>query len=263
MNNAKRDLIFGFNNDITMKIISFFKAFKIIINKDNKVINYLKYAIGEIFLITVGILLAVIINQFVMKKENSKSRCVYLNELLFAIERDINDVKNNINAYKKWNPKILSIIKGIESNKLTEIDSLYDKFGTIGNYIYFGQRSRSKIEEIKYSKIDLIVDRELKNNILLYHDDKIPLLRQQEMRYNFIEEDLRKYYSKHFIGFRYEEAYPNNLNSLIKDREYLALVKQRYRMNRWLLDYYEKLINYQLDIQESIKKNIKLNCDEK
>ena len=108
-------------------------------------------------------------------------RCTYLNELLYTFEYDIEDVESNLRGLRVWNPKIHTVFDALQYDSLAQVDSLYDKLGSVGNYIFFGQRSKTKIEELKYSPENLIENRELKNRILLYEE-------QQAIRQLIMEE---------------------------------------------------------------------------
>ena len=225
-----------------------------------KIAKFLFYAFVEILLVLIGILLAVQIDAGITKRKNNKTRCAYLDELLVVMQEDISDVEGNIQAFKKWNPKILEVAKAMLNKELPSLDSLHHKLGTVGNYISFGQGSVSKIEELNYAQINLIENRELKNKILKYQNVDVAFLRDREKRYDRVSEDLRVYYTKNFFGFNYQDAFPNDLDALSKDREYLSLVKQRYEWNGWFSDYYESIISIQKEIEKMIIMELEHSC---
>lgn len=228
--------------------------------KKNKLLRYLRNAIGEIILIIIGILIAVKINDSIQQAQNAELRCTYLNELLYTFEYDIKDVEENIDAFEKWNPQIKEIYVAIQDKRLAEVDSVYHKFGTVGNFIFFGQRSKTKIEELKYSNINLIENRDLKNKILLYQDGFVSAMRVLEGRYELVSEDLRQYYTSHFKGFNYSPAIPLDIKKLEKDNRYSSLVLQRFRLNNNLKNNYKRLNKDQNEIRELIIQEIERNC---
>jgi hypothetical protein len=229
-------------------------------NKD-EIGKYLLYGIGEVFLIIIGILIAVNINESIKKSEHSRLSCTYLNELLFTFEYDIKDVEGNIHGLEIWNPKMHDLYRGLRDDKLNEVDSLYDKFGTVGNFIYFGQRSKTKIEELKYSNISLIKNRELKNKILFYQDESITFIRMLEERYGLVGEDIRKYYTKNFKGYNYGKAFPLSLKQIKEDNSYTSLVYQRLKISYLLKDHYDRLIIKQEEIKALILQELEGNCN--
>ncbi len=224
------------------------------------ILKYIIFGICEIVLLIIGILLAVQIDARITKGKDDKTRCQYLEELLFVFEEDIFDVQGNIEAFEGWNPSIYEIGKALSQNQLSTVDSLYDKLGLVGNYIHFGQGSKSKIEELKYSQINLIEDRKLKNKILKYQNVLISFLRDRENRYDKVGEDLRDYYTNNFNGFNYEKVKPNDINKLIKDDKYFSLIRQRYKWNEWFRNYYGIILKEQIEIKEMIQASIDENC---
>lgn len=62
----------------------------------NKVTTYLLYAIGEIFLVVMGILIAVSIDEWNENRQTRKLEIKYLKELRANLEFDLNDIDFNI-----------------------------------------------------------------------------------------------------------------------------------------------------------------------
>jgi len=241
-------------------MIKFFRKIRQKLIKENRFSKYLLYAIGEILLIIIGILIAVNIDQSIKESKAKEERCIYLNELLYTFEFDIKDVEENIGAFDTWNPMIQDLLVALVEDKLEEVDSLNHKFGTVGNYISFGQRSKSKIEELKYSNNSLIENRELKNKILLYQNNNISHLKALENSYNLIGEDIRKYYMKNFVGFNYGLAYPINMDELKQDNTYRSLVYQRLSTSLNLRNHHNNLLKEQREIHKLLVDEIENNC---
>lgn len=223
--------------------------------------KYFLYAIGEILLITIGVLIAVNINEWQTNKKNTILRCQYLEELNYVFEYDIKDVKENILGFDRWMPEMREVVIATRNNRLNQLDSLNEKLAIIGNFIFFGQRTRTKMDELKYSEIDLIGNRDLKNKILLYQDEQIMFLREIERRYNLVDEDLRQYYSKNIFGYQaVSEAIPYDLIKLENDNHFLSLVYQKYVLTGFLRSRYQLILNEQQEIQILIEKEIAKNC---
>ena len=216
----------------------------------NRFGKYLAYAIGEIVLVVIGILLAVYINERITELKNNEVRNVYLDELKYTIEYDIKDVKENISAFDKWNPKLEQLLQYLKNENLSELDSVSDKINTSTKYIFFIQRSKSKIEEIKYSSINLINNRELKNKILLYQDNSIIALRNAENRYNFVDKELRKYFSENLINSNL------TLKQLETDEHIFSLVYQKYNQNVGMNRIYQKILEEQYEIKKMIDSEL-------
>jgi hypothetical protein len=62
-------------------MIKFFRKIRYDLMEKNKTGKYLKYAIGEIVLVVIGILIALSINNWNQENENKKLAIVYMNSL--------------------------------------------------------------------------------------------------------------------------------------------------------------------------------------
>ena len=238
-------------------MIKFFRKIRQKLLSENKFSKYLIYVIGEIILVVIGILLAVSINERVQKSKGNDFRCEYLNELKFVFEYDIKDVEENIDGFETWNPKIEKLLIALQEKKLNKLDSITDKIDTIKEFIFFVQRSKSKIEEIKYSTINLIENRELKNRILLYQDSEIMYLRSLERKYNIVDEESRQYFSKNILT---GEA---TLQKLSNDKHFFSIVYQKYEVNVIMENIYKNLLSEQYEIKKLIESELEKKCLEK
>lgn len=238
-------------------MIKFFRKVRRNFLYENKLSKYLIYAFGEIILVVIGILLAVYINEQITENRNNTLRCTYLEELKFTFEYDIKDVEENIMAFEKWNPKLEKLLTALREKNLEKLDSIDDKINTASRYIYFGQRSKSKIEELKYANINLIKNRDLKNKILLYQDNDIHALLNAERRYNLVDEAQGQYFSKNIIG--------NNitLKDLENDNQFFSVVYQKYNMNKGMKIIYEYLLEEQYEIKKILESELEKNCNRK
>lgn len=229
---------------------------------NNQMTSLIKEAVKEITFILIGVLIAVAINNAVNNTKDRRVRCLYLDELIESYNDDINDLEENIDAINEWNRSIAKIAVAIQSDSIEKVDSLYYKLGEVGNYVAFIQGSLSKIDELKYSNINLIEDRNVKSDILKYQNIDIAFLRDSEKRYYDVNQSLREFYTNNFLGFNYTEAYPNDINDLRNNPKYLSLLQQKYYWNSRLVNHYDDLIIKAKMIRKSIQ-NItgNLNCN--
>lgn len=218
--------------------------------------KYILYAIGEIVLITLGVLIAVNINQRVIDKKNQKLRCQYLDELQYTFEFDIKDVEASLDLIKERNPKINSLIQAIENDTWSELDSIEDKLNTVKQFMFFGQRTKTKMDELKYSSIDLIGDRNLKNNLLLYQDEQIGGLLNIEGRYNAVDTEIRKFYSNNLFGGQM------NINKLKESKMFYSIIRQKFGENDRMKRNYESIHEKQLEIKSQIESVLRKHCND-
>ncbi len=74
---------------------------------ENKFSKYLIYAIGEIILVVIGILIALQINNANENRKSAKQENLYLKRLLSENRDDTNTFKNNISDLEKGIDRLL------------------------------------------------------------------------------------------------------------------------------------------------------------
>jgi hypothetical protein len=214
--------------------------------------KYILYALGEILLIILGILIAININERQATKKDNSYRCQYLQELSFAFDKDIEDVEINLRALRKWNPQISSILNAINQKKLNDLDSLNIKVQALDDYVTFLQQSRSTIEELKYSNINPVTNRALKNQILVYQETKITYLLDQQRRLNMLNEKIHDYYLQ-------IDVY--DLNDMENDTYFINLIKRKHYHNDVMIDHYAGLLTELHEMKGSISEELGKKCE--
>jgi len=103
-------------------MIPFFRKIRKKMADDNKPVKYMRYAIGEILLVVIGILIALQVNNWNEKKK------IYKNEQIF-----LNDLKYEINSNKKELERIINNhLKGLrDAYKLKELINHPEKISDI------------------------------------------------------------------------------------------------------------------------------------
>ncbi len=86
-----------FFNHIHRKVV----ADNLPFGQSGKVMAYLRYAVGEIILVVIGILIALQINNWNENQKLNKSRQVYYQQLLIDLNKDIESAKKFIANFKK------------------------------------------------------------------------------------------------------------------------------------------------------------------
>ena len=100
-------------------MIRFFRQIRHRLLTENRFSKYLLYAVGEIFLVVIGILIALQINNWNVSKENEQAVEEVLNSMLSDLDADINDFNRILlNYYHRKD----SLIYLILNDKVTEDD---------------------------------------------------------------------------------------------------------------------------------------------
>jgi len=111
-------------------MIKFFRKIRFELMEQNKTGRYLKYAIGEVILVVMGILIALWLNNLNTNMQQRIEEISILKELKSDFEADIVDFNINISVYKYVMTSTEVILKSFESNRPYH-DSLANDFAGI------------------------------------------------------------------------------------------------------------------------------------
>lgn len=148
-------------------MISLFRKIRQKLLKENKLGNYVKYAIGEIFLVVVGILIALQINTWNEARKTKK----FENEILFLIDQNLQQDSLILSQELfKANKAIELTDRLLEQVALKNYsDSLNSWMGKIISFERFQSQS-SAFEVLKAKGIEIISDKELQLALISYYD---------------------------------------------------------------------------------------------
>jgi len=151
-------------------MIKFFRNIRQRLIKEGKTANYLKYAIGEIILVVIGILIAVKINNWNTQQSNKKEERFYLQKLKRNIEQDtiyLNFRKKNINIALE---QLDSLRIEINSKELVEFSNPNLIFSLLGVYRFTPETST--FDNLTSSgKLDILNNQTLVDSLFVYYND--------------------------------------------------------------------------------------------
>jgi len=242
-------------------MIKFFRHIRYKLMSEQNTARYLKYAIGEIILVIIGILIALSINNW---NENRKDR-IYekniLKEINVALEEDIAFFKRCKLRYEKLDSSATAMINLIEK-QADFIDSLYNtkgrgrwyhlRTGIIYNY------NRGPYESLKSVGLDKLKDDVLRNELVNVYDSEFiyfeKFINSFEKDYKEQGETLDGFLGDPFVvsidGKKYIRGkFPKDL---FRNPEFINLVSDiKFRGNTELA-----LINILIEKLSSLKSNI-------
>lgn len=151
-------------------MIKFFRHIRRSLIQENKMGKYFKYAIGEILLVVIGILIALSINNW----NDSRKTRAYEQEILTLINQNLKldsialsiELKNSREAIALTN----RVIEEVSSK--TYSDSLHIWLAKIISFERFKSKS-SAFEVLKAKGIETISDSKLQLELITYYDEKI------------------------------------------------------------------------------------------
>ena len=257
-------------------MIKFFRHFRYDLMNQNKTSKYFKYAIGEIILVVIGILIALQINNW------NQYRLQHIEEdnILISIKEDFEnaivefkDLNTDRERLVKTSLKLYSLIQNKKTHyNKAQIDSLLANL--IVNPTY---NSQTKTIEVLFSsgKISLISKGSIKSRLLSW-PQKIEDMIEGEIlgsdallhkvypllsKYVSIFDINRKLSFKNYQIFdtTLKSAYPSNYEDLFKDRDFENVLSERELFLQVAMIETSELINE----AESIIKLINTHLESK
>ena len=140
--------------------------------------KYLKYAIGEIVLVVIGILIALSINNV---NEGIKAReyeLKMLSEIESALNQDIPVFENFDSIFGIWNTSIIYLTNEINKPKeqVSNIDILKHHLSAIDAIGVFSIYNNGPYEALKSSGMDRISNDQLRNDIARLYSRDLPAI---------------------------------------------------------------------------------------
>lgn len=217
---------------------------------ENKISKYLLYAIGEIVLVVIGILIALQINNTNEFYKTKQKELVLLTELHQNLKNDL-FILNAILVSNKERIRSNEIVKYSIESKLPWNDSLKFHFGnTWGNWQL--TENTSAWENLKSIGLDLISNNSLRNSISELYSTKYIYLENLEKGFddNFQLSQLYPQVLQHInIDTLWISGTPENYEGLIHDREFLEVIKMNIFMRNFMQNQYS-------DVQELVMNDI-------
>ena len=232
-------------------MIHLFRKTRQLLITDKRFKKYLLYAAGEVFLVVVGILLALQFNNWNIEKENAKKEEWYLINVVEDIVYQKGALKDQIEDYKYSLGVCNTLLKDFKKLKsFTKIDSLNKKLNDVTFTYNFPNTNNTYQELVSSGQQSLIKDKELSLELIdfyLFSED------------NFIE------IKNNNDNIYYKEVYPilNKLsqnNILLEDDESIIEPINNVFINKYLKTELEKPANTlallnALKTQAMIQKN--------
>jgi hypothetical protein len=247
-------------------MIKFFRKIRQNLLSEGKTRKYFKYAVGEIVLVVIGILIALQINTWNGEKKDRAYELKMLTEVKSTLGKDIEYFEWMIERTNQVDSTINLLSKQIIS-KSTFIDSLYLNKQARWNYLRMGTFFRynpGPYQAIQSSGIDKISNDSLRNNLINFYDFIYPF-------YKELITGSGKYYDnqmntlKSFRGntevlknqdhYDYIKKYPEDL---LQNQDFITLlagIQERTENTKY---FYEDLIPQIQDLVNQISNEIKI-----
>ena len=240
-------------------MINFFRKIRQQLLSENKFRKYLFYAIGEIFLVMIGILLAFQLNAFVQNREhNREEKRILYNLLEHDLKSDIEQLKQLIDSVAAT-MQIMTALTGDKKEFIIEMEALIKDYNFQANDGTFN-------EAVSTGTMRLIKSDTLRGLIFKYYKEieNNKFIIEQSAFVNNHEITVPETYAKIIAtseGFsRYNITLPLpelNLENLIRDQKFMGSMYSRIASLRFQMDSWSQLKREAEILSQEIREKLK------
>lgn len=147
-------------------MIKFFRHIRRSLIQENKMGKYFKYAIGEILLVVIGILLALQINTWNQQRIEDKKEIELLIDLKDEFAFNLSALEESININDKVNQSCKQLTQIIRADSLAQKSDLVDELIiAIGNFYSFDARIGVSSEIVNSDKLSILKNEDLRRQL--------------------------------------------------------------------------------------------------
>lgn len=152
-------------------MIKFFRKIRFNLMSENKSGKYLKYAVGEIILVVIGILIALQINNWnENRKQNIKERFI-LERLLIDLNSDMDLVTYQIEKAKLFNKQMMLCIDVILDKKQIALNQFVENLSPLLTILAFDQNRTTFDNIVSTGQIEFLQNQSVTDSIITYYND--------------------------------------------------------------------------------------------
>jgi hypothetical protein len=256
-------------------MINFFRKTRKKMADDNRPLKYMRYAIGEIVLVVVGILIALSINNWNEDRKQNLTEMEVLNDLIIGLDTDKGTLDYTIKRHN-WAIESCNIILKSLSEDKNYNDSLAYHFARVHNYTNF-YSNKGAYESLKTIGFEIISNKRLRNEIINLYEKWYSIhITHSNILTNDIQYIKRVYSQDNFDKFNVfntkslnnnsddikndwysGEMIPNDFNKLKLDKRFIHRIKT-LQLSHEMVNFYSKGRKWQID---ELIKNIKLEIN--
>ena len=237
-------------------MIHFFRKIRHTLIEKNNPKKHIAYAIGEILIIIIGILIAVGINNWNENRKLQIKKLKILNELRSDLFQNRSDIESNINTLMQ-STKSNEIIKNHVENQLPYNDSLNYHFSQLNAFVAF-TINQTTYDNLKQIGIDIISNDSLRLSISDLYGHRYVGYSLFEERYllEHFTNNIKPIFISEFSTIERGSMVPKNYNQLMNH-------PQLKQVMNYSINLYTIFTGMQSDLQNRIEMIIDEIDDER
>lgn len=219
--------------------------------------KYLGYAIGEIILVVIGILIAFQLNEWGKQRERNALEHKILTEMYLNLQMDSIDMTTNI----RRNTSVLNSSKAIRNQLEKRVewnDSMGVHYALIDRFISKVALTMASYDNLKSSGFDLIRNDSLRSKIHEVYAQNYPFVVRMEqehaesMKYALLLPQL----TAKITTISDNNSKPIHLEALWDDNAFKETIIRFIDNLESFNHFYERLLNLEIELMQMIKKEI-------
>ena len=238
-------------------MINFFRKIRKQLADDNKPLKYMRYAIGEILLVVVGILIALSINNWNEERKDRVKEREVLEDIMNNLNRNNELIRNSlvkINKIDKSSDIVISVIRSKKPYSDT-LDSHFFESPRSGGLLF--PLSSEGYESLKNAGFDIIRSDSMKDKILELFEISYKRIKEKTQWSNERSRESDNYL---FTIFKVElpsRFTPLNYNQILNDTRYLSLVVDMKSQRSWYTEDILDCLSQSEELIQLIKDELK------
>ena len=220
-------------------MIKFFRKIRQQLIQENQMGKYFKYAIGEIILVVIGILIALQINNWNENRKQAIKEYDVLEELKQGLQANKTILESRKLKFADYKSKNKRLIDHLEAKRAYHDSLDVYFFIPVANYS-FGV-SYATFENLKSQGLDIITNKELRLDLVKLYEEDFWALKDQETKIaNALTNATLPFTRKHFRPREGRGYTPNDYNAILNNTEFLNILYESYFITQ---NYYNNSIN--------------------
>lgn len=225
-------------------MIKFFRHIRHSLINQNRMGKYFKYALGEILLVVIGILIALQINNWNDATKNQNEELKLLQEMHNNLKNDLKDCIWNINKQEDLKASNLAVLNHLEE-AIPLNDTLKKHYGNL-IYSTTQRRNMAAYDHLRSRGIDLISNDSLRTHITAVYSERYYFIEKMELEYdnpyqlNTIIPELNE---KIILTIGKQTGHPINMESLISDDSFKGALRMNIKIREYMKQRYNGLKN--------------------
>jgi len=244
-------------------MIKFFRKIRQRLLTENKFSKYLIYAIGEIVLVVIGIVIALQINNWNNQQRDNQSELKYLNQIKNSLRDNDLILKERIESDKR----ILKFGERL-SNHIKSKKDLNDSIKQIFIILQYDQMvsfNMAAYDNLKNEGLSFITNDDIKFEIINIHDQELKYIQNvfANQFENYLSQVVNPFFSKNFEWSSTEKKIavePNDYQNLLKNKELNNIITALNTYRNFAISKYSETQKKIKELEIKLEKEInKLN----